>query len=189
VLIRRPKKNDLTRVRPFIERSYVCRSTSYKYGLGIEKVKAIRISVRWERERSGLSQHNLLNLLFNAIMKGAFVTLNLRSPEEIALLLHFTPDELKDLSPGEIRLLAALSHEDLPEVMPTEAARKVQQRYGGRVLERITSVLLRARASYVRQSTDKQQARGAVAHRREKKRPKLPQQETPHRCRRRSIQV
>ena len=56
--------------------------------------------------------------------------------EESLLLLYFTPDELAALTPEEIRLLAALAHEDIPEV-PEQERLQAARDYRERVLKKL----------------------------------------------------
>jgi hypothetical protein len=60
-----------------------------------------------------------------------------RSPEEVSLLPTFDEEELAARTPGEHRLLVALEHEELPE-QPAAEARRVQQKYRARLLDRTT---------------------------------------------------
>ena len=56
--------------------------------------------------------------------------------EESLLLLFFTPDELAALTPEEIRFLAALAHEEIPEV-PEQERLQAARDYHERVLKKL----------------------------------------------------
>lgn len=67
------------------------------------------------------------------------MNLNQLAPEKLLLLSYFTEDELKGLTWKEIRFLAALEDEELPEAVPDVSTIQAQRAYGGRMLEQITA--------------------------------------------------
>lgn len=94
---------------------------------------------------------------------GAFVNLFLRSPEELSLLATFSPEELATLTRGEIRLLVALAHEELPDLPLTSTLHATQQAYAGRMIERSTAIEYEATESRVNRKAETPPSRAVNA--------------------------
>lgn len=91
-----------------------------------------------------------------SLQEGVIVNRDQLRLEWLLLVSYFTADEIESLTWEELRFLAALEDEELPEAVPDDTTARAVRAYGGRVIQKITEPVVwdREQHIFVLQATD-----------------------------------